>query len=92
MYVIQLLIFIPDIVYIGFLGQKEDLWLVGVFHMSFTIDDLPGERIYVVSLNMSECFEDGQPCNTTIVLNKTRLPKDLCVMDNSYYIASKFNL
>jgi len=59
-----------------------------VFHLSFTIEDLPGERIHVVSLNMSICFEDGQPCDVTQILDRTRLPKDLCTWDTSFYMTS----
>lgn len=73
-----------------FIGITHDLWLVGIFHASFNIRSFPGERLYVVSLNISICFEDEKPCNLTVqILQNTRLPRRLCSWETKYYIESK---
>ncbi|VDI45264.1 Hypothetical predicted protein [Mytilus galloprovincialis] len=73
-------------------GITHDLWLVGIFHASFNIRSFPGERMYVVSLNISICFEDEKPCYLTVqILQNTRLPRRLCSWETKYYI-EKFSL
>ena len=43
------------------------------------IDDLDSERKFLVSLNLSVCFESKGPCLISMpVLRKTQLPKALC--------------
>ena len=72
-------------------GVLEELWLVGVFHITFTIDDLEGERIYIVSLNISICFDDHTDCYMSAqILKHTRLPKELCKYDTQYSIRGKY--
>lgn len=73
-----------------FIGITHDLWLVGVFHASFNIESFPGERMYVVSLNISICFEDEKPCYLSVpILHNTRLPRRLCTWETKYYIERK---
>ncbi|VDI36613.1 Hypothetical predicted protein, partial [Mytilus galloprovincialis] len=73
-------------------GKQEELWLAGVLHLSFEIDDFSGESKYLVSLNMSICFESNKSCHvSTQILSNTWLTKALCAWDNNYYI-SNFSL
>ncbi|VDI23782.1 Hypothetical predicted protein, partial [Mytilus galloprovincialis] len=73
-------------------GKQEELWLAGVLRLSFEIDDFNGESKYLVSLNMSVCFENNKSCHvSTQILSNTWLTKALCAWDNSYYI-SNFSL
>ena len=72
-------------------GVLEELWLVGVFHITFTIDNLEGERIYIVSLNISICFDNHIDCYMSAqILKHTRLPKELCKYDTQYSIRGKY--
>ena len=46
--------------------------------------------MFLVSLNVSYCYEDGQPCYViTTVFDNTKLPKDLCEWHTNYHIPSK---
>ncbi|XP_052081234.1 uncharacterized protein LOC127719258 [Mytilus californianus] len=73
-------------------GVQEEFWLAGVLRLSYMINDFDGESLYLVSLNMSVCFESNKTCHvTTQILSNTWLKKTLCAWDNSYYI-SNFSL
>ncbi|CAG2247494.1 unnamed protein product [Mytilus edulis] len=73
-------------------GVQEEFWLAGVLRLSYKIDDFDGESQYLVSLNMSVCFESNKTCHMTAqILSNTWLKKTLCAWDNSYYI-SNFSL
>lgn len=72
-------------------GVLEEFWLAGVLRLSYKIDDFDGESQYLVSLNMSVCFESNKTCHMTAqVLSNTWLKKTLCAWDNNYYISSKY--
>ncbi|CAG2233871.1 unnamed protein product [Mytilus edulis] len=68
-------------------GVTHDLWLVGVFHAAFNIRSFEGEKFLVVSLNISICFEEAQPCYLSVqILRNTRLPRRLCSWETNYSI------
>ncbi|VDI13107.1 Hypothetical predicted protein, partial [Mytilus galloprovincialis] len=54
--------------------------LLGVINLNFTIDDLPDDKMYIVSMNVSVCFEANSTCEDDIVnvLNNALLPKQQC--------------
>ncbi|CAC5411203.1 unnamed protein product [Mytilus coruscus] len=73
---------------IGYMdGTKKLFALVGSVMIDYVIEDIPGESMYLVSMNISYCYEDGQPCYmVTTVFDNTRLPKDLCEWKTDYHI------
>ncbi|VDI40562.1 Hypothetical predicted protein [Mytilus galloprovincialis] len=55
--------------------------------MDYFIEELAGSLTYLVSLNISFCYNDGQPCNIIAsVLENTLLPRDLCAWNTDYLI------
>ncbi|XP_071145134.1 uncharacterized protein [Mytilus edulis] len=54
--------------------------LLGVINLNFTIDDLPDDKMYIVSMNVSVCFDANSTCEDDIVnvLNNALLPKQQC--------------
>lgn len=82
--------YILHLVYVFLTGVTHDLWLVGVFHAAFNIRSFEGEKFLVVSLNISICFEEAQPCYLSVqILRNTRLPRRLCSWETNYSIKSK---
>ncbi|XP_076085326.1 uncharacterized protein LOC143056125 [Mytilus galloprovincialis] len=68
-------------------GTKKQFALVGSVMIDYIIEDIPGESMYLVSMNISYCYEDGHPCYmVTTVFDNTRLPKDLCEWKTDYHI------
>ncbi|XP_052083593.1 uncharacterized protein LOC127720891 [Mytilus californianus] len=73
-------------------GVQESFWLAGVLRLSYSIEDFSGESLYLVSLNMSVCFESNKSCHaSTQILSHTWLTKALCAWDTNYY-QSNFSL
>lgn len=67
---------------IDFLSYKglDDVWVfIWFILLSFTVDDMYGERLYLVNMNLSFCFESSAACYKTIVVfSDTLLPKTSC--------------
>ena len=50
--------------------------------LSFTVDNFPGERLFLANMNISLCFEAHEDCLRKIsVLKNTLLPKRRCPWD-----------
>ncbi|XP_062581277.1 uncharacterized protein LOC134243073, partial [Saccostrea cucullata] len=65
-------------------GKVENLWLSGVSRLDFMLEDLYGERLYLVNMNVSFCFESAGECYKSIAVFKdTLLPKRICPWDQS---------
>ena len=72
------------------LNHKHKFLTSHYIFSSYMIEDIPGESMYLVSMNISYCYEDGQPCYmVTTVFDNTRLPKDICEWKTDYHIPSK---
>lgn len=55
-----------------------------LFCSSLTVDNFQGERLYLVSMNISLCFEAYEDClRQIIVLKDTLLPKRRCSWDTN---------
>ncbi|VDI15760.1 Hypothetical predicted protein [Mytilus galloprovincialis] len=73
-------------------GVQESFWLAGVLRLSYSIEDFSGESMYLVSLNMSVCFESNKSCHVSAqILSNTWLKKTLCAWNTNYYL-SDFSL
>ncbi|XP_048258717.1 uncharacterized protein LOC124137708 isoform X1 [Haliotis rufescens] len=60
-------------------GTPESFNVKGIFRTDFTIDNHEGEKQFLVSLNISACFEAGGKCLVTLpVLNQARFPNPGC--------------
>lgn len=63
-------------------------------YFSFIITDLKFEGNdghYLVNLNVSVCYESGQPCAVVIpVFENTALPKETCNRDQDFLDSCKF--
>ncbi|CAG2204548.1 unnamed protein product [Mytilus edulis] len=55
---------------------------------SFAIDDLPDDKMYIVSMNVSVCFEANSTCEDDIVnvLNNVLLPKQQCRYSEDFVV------
>ncbi|ESO82597.1 hypothetical protein LOTGIDRAFT_236952 [Lottia gigantea] len=63
-------------------GTEESIDIGGIFQLKFRIEDLPGEKQYLVNLKMSACFTAGEKCDLEIpVFTDMRVPKLLCDWD-----------
>ncbi|CAG2190131.1 unnamed protein product [Mytilus edulis] len=68
-------------------GTLAQFKLNGFIVMDYFIEELAGSLTYLVSLNISFCYNDGQPCNIIAsVLENTLLPRDLCAWNTDYLI------
>ncbi|XP_076086791.1 uncharacterized protein LOC143057371 [Mytilus galloprovincialis] len=68
-------------------GTMAQFKLNGFIVMDYFIEELAGSLTYLVSLNISFCYNDGQPCNIIAsVLENTLLPRDLCAWNTDYLI------
>lgn len=63
-----------------FVKELNDVWVfISFILLSFTVDDMYGERLYLVNMNLSFCFESSAACyKTIIVFSDTLLPKTSC--------------
>lgn len=58
---------------------------------SYTIDDLKGEKQFLVTMEISVCFEANGPCALTIpILEEVRLPKPLCNLDSGFSLSGTY--
>ena len=64
-----------------------------MFSFSYTIDDLPYDRAYLVSLQIMDCYQTSDPqclsVDTFTVLERSIIPKALCSWDHSFITTSK---
>ncbi|VDI06314.1 Hypothetical predicted protein [Mytilus galloprovincialis] len=66
-------------------GKKESFNLMNVFRVGYSIDDLKGEKQFLVSVDISICFEANKPCAKSIpILEEIRLPKPLCNLESGF--------
>jgi hypothetical protein len=57
---------------------------------SFIVNDLVDDKQFQVTLNLSLCFEDGQPCLLTMnVLKDAKLPKLFCDWGTGFLVPGK---
>lgn len=57
----------------------------------YTIDDLKGEKQFLVNMDISVCFEAHGPCVLKIpILTEVRLPKPLCNLESGFSFPSKY--
>lgn len=57
---------------------------------SFVVENLYRERSYLLSANISQCYEDNQECGVNHVLfTNSLLPKAVCDWSSDFRIASK---
>ncbi|VDI11129.1 Hypothetical predicted protein, partial [Mytilus galloprovincialis] len=60
-------------------GQKESITLVNVIRLGFSVYDLAGENMFLLSLNISVCLEVEGSCLIHIpIFKNTKLPKYQC--------------
>ncbi|KAL3873866.1 hypothetical protein ACJMK2_036950, partial [Sinanodonta woodiana] len=73
-------------------GKKKTFYLAGVVRMEFSIEDLSAERLYLVNMMLSVCFETRSSCMIKVpLLQNTLMPKALCSGKLDYYV-SDFSL
>ena len=59
---------------------------------SFMIDFLVMSQSHVISLNISQCFESGEPCSDVVeVLKGDKFPSEDCSVDKNYKDGGKMN-
>ena len=64
-----------------------------VIYFSYVIENLESERKFMVSLNLSICFESHGPCVVNIpILKNTQLPKSICDWKSDFIDPSKYYL
>lgn len=57
----------------------------------YKINDFPSENVFLVSMNVSICFESKGPCETEFLIMKhVKLHKPLCDFDEGFKIKSKY--
>ncbi|XP_071123205.1 uncharacterized protein [Mytilus edulis] len=60
-------------------GKPEHIKLNGLVHLDFIIEDFKVSRQYMVTFNLSVCFETQYLCAIHVpVLRNTQLPKQIC--------------
>ncbi|XP_069109897.1 uncharacterized protein [Argopecten irradians] len=60
-------------------GEMEELDIGGVFRIGVTIQDLTHEDMYLVSVDLSLCWDSAASCGTVVtVLDNTQLHKQVC--------------
>ncbi|XP_076086926.1 uncharacterized protein LOC143057501 [Mytilus galloprovincialis] len=69
-------------------GTVLEVSLLGVINMNFTIDDLPDDKMFIVSMNVSVCFDANSTCEDDIVnvLNSALLPKQQCKYSEDFNV------
>ncbi|VDI33335.1 Hypothetical predicted protein, partial [Mytilus galloprovincialis] len=62
------------------LGTTLTVSMMGIMNMHILIDDLPDDKMYIVSMNVSVCYETNRTCEDEIVniLDNALLPKQQC--------------
>ncbi|XP_052083606.1 uncharacterized protein LOC127720906 [Mytilus californianus] len=69
-------------------GTTLTVSLMGIINMYFTIDDLPDDKMFIVSMNVSVCFDANSTCDEEIVniLNDALLPKQQCEFPEDFIV------
>lgn len=57
-----------------------------IFNFSYTINDLSSEKMFVVNVDISVCFEEKDCLIDVPLLNDVYLPKPLCNWNSGYNI------
>uniref|UniRef100_K1PXP9 Uncharacterized protein n=1 Tax=Magallana gigas TaxID=29159 RepID=K1PXP9_MAGGI len=66
-------------------GKRREIVIKGVVKLWYTIWDHKGEGVYVVTMDLAVCFEDGGDCLiNTNVLDQAKLSKQTCVWGTSF--------
>ncbi|CAG2252210.1 unnamed protein product [Mytilus edulis] len=66
-------------------GQEDYLWIKGVFRLKYTIDDLPDQNLYRVSVMFEVCTTNGAPCEYSLtVMDSVELPRSSCLPEWGY--------
>ncbi|XP_076086925.1 uncharacterized protein LOC143057500 [Mytilus galloprovincialis] len=75
--------------FLGFnFGADHELRLFNVFRLKYNTYDLLSSNEYLVTLELSVCWESYKPCAwNTFILKSTRLPKQLRHLQNDFRIA-----
>lgn len=62
--------------------------ILNIFFYSFTIDDLPDDKMFIVSMNVSVCFDANSTCEDDIVnvLDSALLPKQQCKYSEDFNV------
>ncbi|KAL5013968.1 hypothetical protein ScPMuIL_008238, partial [Solemya velum] len=64
-------------------GVLEQFWLSGLIRIQYSLEDLKGQRAFVVNLELSVCYShDDCPHNFTVFMNML-LPKPVCNLTGS---------
>ena len=72
----------------GFLTMRH---IYGSIFSRFTIDDLVSERNYLISLELTVCYDSVSDCSYTgTILRNIKLPKPECNWETWYLDSSKF--
>ncbi|CAC5374575.1 unnamed protein product [Mytilus coruscus] len=68
-------------------GSFHNFTLLGVGRMEYSIEDFPGEGVYVINLKIRVCFETVGPCEIDeVILDDLTFPKMTCTWDETYNI------
>ncbi|KAL3873935.1 hypothetical protein ACJMK2_037012, partial [Sinanodonta woodiana] len=68
-------------------GTVQEVFLKGIVRIRFSMDDLAGEKVYLLNLNISVCLDGKAPCViNTPVFENTRLPKPICDWNSNFTI------
>ncbi|CAG2251008.1 unnamed protein product [Mytilus edulis] len=66
-------------------GQENYLWIKGVLRLKYTIDDLPAQNLYRVSVMFEVCTTNGSPCEYSLtVMDSVELPRSSCLPEWGY--------
>ncbi|XP_052083535.1 uncharacterized protein LOC127720826 [Mytilus californianus] len=66
-------------------GVENYLWIKGVLRLKYTIDDLPDQNLYRVSVMFEVCTTNGAPCEYSLtVMDSIELPRPSCLPHWSY--------
>ncbi|KAJ8320500.1 LOW QUALITY PROTEIN: hypothetical protein KUTeg_002087 [Tegillarca granosa] len=67
--------------------KTHQIALFGLIQISYNIDDLHSERMFVLNVNLSVCYNKAGPCDIDTVLFKdTQLPKAHCQLDTGFIV------
>ncbi|XP_060567959.1 uncharacterized protein LOC132726631 [Ruditapes philippinarum] len=67
-------------------GQKEQIWLGGVFRLEYTIYDLTSYNQYIVTMEIHVCWEKHASCESYSLLENHKLPKHVCSLKSDFII------
>ncbi|KAK3101942.1 hypothetical protein FSP39_007535 [Pinctada imbricata] len=74
-------------------GTEQNLWLQGVYRLDYIIWDLSEENVYIVTMNISACFESSGDCLVQeTIISQVNLPKPSCNYKSADYKIPGFSL